>query len=180
MDAMMAFWKDAASRVGAAASSGAAGFTGGGHAAPHLGAFPPGWSGGDPMGWMPTPEQLRRMQGGFLDAMAQASEQYMRSPQFLEAMKSSLESATQMRRQVEELVRKNMGASMGSPFATSGEASADVVAVLREMESRLNSRLDDLAARLEAIESPIETPGESSASTAKPDGGTRPRRSARG
>src|SRR5262245_29225922 len=105
MDAAMSFWRDAWARVGSAAGQGASGGTSG-SGAPNA---------ADPMGWMPTPDTVRKMQSAFMDAMAATAEQYMRSPQFLDAMKQSLESAVNMRRQMEEYLRRNMQESLRTP-----------------------------------------------------------------
>jgi hypothetical protein len=177
VEAMMSFWKDAWARSAAAGTPPAAGPGG---AAP----------GSDPLGWMPTPEQVRRMQASFLDALSQASDQYMRSPQFLESMKASLDSGLQMRRQMEELLRRQMAEAMGpSGVAAPGHSNADVIGALHELESRLMSRIAELSARLDAMTSAI-TAAMTSAATSETtsdaptpgqlDGGSRPRRSTRG
>ena len=100
------------------------------------------------MGWMPTPDMVRRMQSAFLDSLAAASEQYMRSPQFLEAMKSSLDSAVRMRGEMEDYLRRNISDAMGAP----GQADMWPVSAVIEMESRLQSRLDEIAQRLDRLE----------------------------
>ena len=157
----MAFWKDAWARSAAPGAAGAPGTP------------------GDPFAWMPTPEQVKRLQGSFMDAMAQASDQYMRSPQFLEALKSSLDSGLQARRQMEEFVRRHMGDGLregaAAPFATPPQAAAEVLSALNEIESRLSARIDALAARLDAAVGGARP----ATSSPEPDGGTRPRRPAK-
>ncbi|HMN96706.1 MAG TPA: hypothetical protein PKC43_09700 [Phycisphaerales bacterium] len=174
-DAMLSFWKDAWARMGVGAAPAGAPVGTGPAASPF-----PGASGADPMAWMPSPEMVRRMQAAFLDAMASSAEQYMRSPQFLESVRHSIESATEMRRQMEELVRRNMGDAMKPP----GQAGAEVLAALTEIESRLSARLDQLEALLRSRGAgsgqgrPADSAG-SDAATA-PDGAPRPRRTGRG
>lgn len=162
-DAMVAFWKDAWARMGAPAPGASAAQPGAASGFPGMSGMsgmPGGPNNMDPLGWMPTPEMMRRMQSAFMDAMASSAEQYMRSPQFLESMKQSLDSATQMRRQIEETLRRNVG----DAFKTPGQSGGDVVAALHEMEARLaaaltaatdavNARFDDLGARLDRVES---------------------------
>ena len=152
MDAAMAFWQEAMSR-----------FTPPGAA--NSGAAPAG--GVDPAAWMPTPEMAKRMQSAFLDAMTTASEQYMRSPQFMESMKSSFDSALQMRRQMEDYLRRNVGDAARTP----GDAEASVVAALHEMEGRLNRRLDELADRIDRLEGERRSSGRGSSSTARASSG---------
>jgi len=148
MEAMMAFWRDAWTRTAAGASS----------QTPGVGA--------DPMAgaaaWMPSPEAVKRMQGAFLDAMAGSAEQYMRSPQFLDSMRQSLESAIGMRTQMEEYLRKNMGDALRTP----GDASAQVMRLLTEMESRIHARFDEIEARLNAI-APAPTKSATASSSRK-------------
>lgn len=142
-DAMVAFWKDAWSRMGPTPSGAAATQPTG--AATAIPGMPPGM---DPFGWVPTPEMMRRMQSAFMDAMASSAEQYMRSPQFLDSMKQSLDAATQMRRQMEETLRRNLGDALKTP----GQAGGDVVAALHEMESRLAASIDAVNTRLDELE----------------------------
>ncbi len=192
MDPMLSFWKEAWARMAVAAPAGGMPGTAG-TAAPDGTASIPGFAPGvDPLGWMPTPDMLRRMQSAFLDTMASASEQYMRSPQFLDQMKQSFDAALEMRRQMEEMVRRGAtGLVSGDPLTTPGQVSADLLAGLRGMESRLNARLDDLATRIASLESgaareqprpvssastsqsPSQAPSQDGAGTTTPKGGSR-------
>lgn len=138
MDAAAAFWKDAWSRMATQMPG----------AAPSMGAIP-SMNPADPSTWLPSPDAVKRMQAAFLDAMANFAEQYMRSPQFLEAMKKSMDQGLQLRQQMEQFMKS----SMSSAFDTaSGGSTASVITAIRELESRLNSRLDDLSDRLSDLE----------------------------
>lgn len=172
MDAAMAFWKEAFTRFGSAAqaagAAAASATSGGAGPSSTPGAAPGGTTPLDPAAWMPTPEMVRRMQSAFLDAMAAASEQYMRSPQFLDAMKASLDGALRMRQEMDALLRRQVGEAMsGSSAAAAGGSGAagipdpGVVRELREMEARLQARLDEIDARLSTIEETAapSTPG---------------------
>lgn len=174
MDPMLSFWKEAWARMAVAAPAGGVPGTPGtavpGAGLPNTGGFP--GAGADPLGWMPTPEMLRRMQSAFLDTMASASEQYMRSPQFVDQMKQSFDAALDMRRQMEEMIRRGAtglggGLVAGDPLATPGQAAAELLAGLRAMESRLTARLDDLAMRIASLESSaVREPSRSAAAAA--------------
>lgn len=92
-------------------------------------------------------EMLKQMQKAYLDTMARWADEYMRSPQFLDQMKQSLEGALAMRRQVEEFIRKASEQSYGSTLGI-----YDAVGAVRDAESWITRRIDEIAARLSAIE----------------------------
>src|SRR5262245_18445741 len=91
-DPVTAFWRDVWARMGQA--PGMPGAT-----PPGMPNFP-GMPAGMGMPGVMTPDAMRRMQSAFFDAMAQYAEQYMRSPQFLESMKKSMDQALEFRRQM--------------------------------------------------------------------------------
>ena len=92
-------------------------------------------------------EMLKQMQKACLDSMARWVDDYMRSPQFLEQMKRSLEGALAMRRQVEGFIRKATEQSYGSTLGM-----YDAVGAVRDAETWITRRIDELASRLDAIE----------------------------
>ncbi len=92
-------------------------------------------------------EVLRQMQKAWLESMSRWAEEYLRSPQFLEQMKHSLENALAMRRQVEDFIRKASEQSFGSTLGV-----YDAVGAVRDAESWLSRRIDEVAERLDAIE----------------------------
>jgi len=106
-----------------------------------------------PSSSMPA-EAFKQMQKAYLDAMARWADEYMRSPQFLDQMKHSLEGALAMRRQVEDFIRKASEQSYGSKLGI-----YDAVGAVRDAESWMTRRLDELATRLEAIEAKLDGPG---------------------
>ncbi len=106
-------------------------------------------------------EAFRQMQKAWLDAMARWADEYMRSPQFLEQMKKSLEGALAMRRQVEEFIRKATEQSYGGSLGL-----YDAVGAVRDAESWLTRRLDEMDQRLVAIEAKLDGRGGKSASRA--------------
>ena len=96
------------------------------------------------------PELMRQIRSGLFQAMARSWEEYMRSPQFLEGMKQTMDSAIAFRKLSTEFFNQ-------ARRETQGTTRADVDAVLlavREMESRLTERMDDLAARVNHVEKP--------------------------
>jgi hypothetical protein len=147
MDAAAAFWKDAWGRMATTMPGGTPGGMG---AMPGgLPGMPAGMNPADPSTWMPSPDAVKRMQSAFLDAMANFAEQYMRSPQFLEAMRKSMDQGLQLRQQMEQFMKTNMSTAFD---AASGGSSSDVIAAIRELESRLGSKLNDLSERISNLE----------------------------
>src|SRR5208282_3584738 len=89
------------------------------------------------------PELLRQIRSGLMQALTQSWEEYLRSPQFLEGMKQTMEQAIAFRKFSTELLTKTR-------HATEGVAHDDIEslrAVLSQMESRLARQIDALAAQ---------------------------------
>jgi hypothetical protein len=89
-------------------------------------------------------KQLRSM--GF-QSMAQYTEEFMRSPQFLEAMKQSMEMAISFRKQMNDFLT-------GMQHNLQGVARQDIDSLMlsvRHMETRVLESMDDIASKLEAI-----------------------------
>lgn len=102
----------------------------------------------------PPPEVARNMRGAMFQAMSRYAEEFMQSPQFLEAMKQSMDMGIQFRKMVNEFVGRVQ-------FEMQGVTRADVDALvtrLKHMETRIMDRLDDLATRLERLEEQTGAP----------------------
>ena len=90
------------------------------------------------------PEMLRQMRAGIFQTIAESWDEYMRSPQFLDAMRQWMDNAVAFRKISNEFlgrVRNEMQAPSRSDIDT-------VMLAVRHMEKRLLDRLDDLAAQL--------------------------------
>lgn len=171
-DPVTAFWRDIWARMtppaGQAAQTGPIpgmagfpGFPGPGGSMPGVQGFPS----------MMTPETMRRMQSAYFDAMAQYAEQYMRSPQFLESMKKSMDQALELRRQMDDFLKQNMAEMFE---ATSGGANTELLGAIRQLERTVTRRLDDLSERLTRLESEAEAEPRGTAS--RPPRGKSPSR----
>ncbi|HTL51019.1 MAG TPA: hypothetical protein VL860_00435 [Planctomycetota bacterium] len=117
------------------------------------------------------PDVLRQIRAGIFQTLAQSWDEYMRSPQFLEATRQWMDNAVTFRKITNEFmgrVRNDIQAPSRSDIDT-------VMLAVRHMEKRLLDRLDELSAHL----------GSSNGKTSKSspaDRGTRskkPRRSSR-
>jgi hypothetical protein len=101
------------------------------------------------------PEASRQMRSAMMNAMAEQFEQFMRSEQFLQAMKQSMDASLDWQKQYQTMLT-----TMRHQFQ--GVATQDVDAVmvmLRHMETRvlekldaMETRLGDLAERLDELE----------------------------
>jgi uncharacterized protein involved in copper resistance len=155
-DPVTAFWRDVWARMTPAAGQGAQPGASGIPGMPGIPGFPgmnPSAGAGMPgmQGFpaMMTPEAMRRMQGAYFDAMAQYAEQYMRSPQFLESMKKSMDQALELRRQMDDFLKQNMAEMFE---ATSGGANTELLGAIRQLERTMTRRLDELSERLTRLE----------------------------
>lgn len=117
------------------------------------GAGMPGMPGG--MGDASTffsPDAVRRMQAAFYDAMAQYAEQYMRSPDFLAAMRRSMDQAMQFRSQMDDFLKSNMA----SAFETAtGGANSEILGAIRHSASQIQTQIGKLEERVAAIETAV-------------------------
>ena len=108
----------------------------------------------------PPPQAARQIRSAVFEAMSQYADQFMRSPQFLEFTRSSLDASLQMREQFNEFLTKLR-------HELQGVARQDVESVLagvHQMESRVLDRLDEIDKRLADLESRL---GESPKTTGK-------------
>ncbi|MBX3355422.1 MAG: hypothetical protein KF724_06960 [Phycisphaeraceae bacterium] len=175
-DPLLGFWRDlwarSAAAAGGAATQGGAG-------------FPPM----NPLGSMPgmspgaegftgfTPEAMRRMQNAFFEAMAQHAEQWMKSPQFLESLKRSMDRALDFRRQMDDFLQSNMATAFE---AATGGANSEVMGAIRQTASQIEAQMSRLHERLDAIEARTGgAPTRASKSTAKSGRGAEGRSASR-
>ena len=97
----------------------------------------------------PPPQAARQIRAAVFEAMSQTADQFMRSPQFLELARSSLDANLQIREQFNEFLTK-----LRHEFQ--GVARQDVESVLagvHQMERRVIDRLDQIEKRLAELES---------------------------
>jgi len=110
----------------------------------------------------PPPEQFRSMRSGMLKALADAWNDFMRSPQFMEVMKVSLNSAFDMR----SMMRENMN-KLHEQFETPSKEDVDgILLAIRHVERRVLDRLEgmeeragELSESLERLEDKLESLG---------------------
>ena len=94
------------------------------------------------------PEILKQMRNGIFEALAKSWEEFMRSPQFLEAVKKMMDNAIAFKKLTAEMLTK---AHHGMQGAARTDIDAILVAV-RHLESRVMDRMDELEKRLERVQ----------------------------
>lgn len=141
-DPITAFWRDVwarSSAAGAGAMPGMPSMPGMGDPAAMAGAFA-------------SPEAMKRMQGAFYDAMAQYAEQYMRTPQFLESMKKSMDQAIQLRQQMDSFLKSNMATAFES---ATGGSHAEILGAIRQSSTQLQAQIAKIDSRVSDLESAV-------------------------
>ncbi|MGH7130513.1 MAG: hypothetical protein ACREJO_01000 [Phycisphaerales bacterium] len=145
VDPITAFWRDMWARSTAGAQG--MGAMGGMPGMPGM----PGMGQGDAAAFM-TPEAMRRMQGAFLEAMAQYAEQYMRSPQFLESMKKSMGQAMQFRQQMDDFLKSNMSSAFES---ATGGANSEILGAIRQSTEQIQAKIAKIEERVADLETAV-------------------------
>jgi len=107
----------------------------------------------------PAPEETRKMRGGMLKVLTETWDQFMRTPQFMEMMKSSLNGALDLRR----FARDGMN-RVHEQFETPNKTDIDgILLAIRHVERRILDRLEgfedrvaDVKDRIEALEETLQ------------------------
>ncbi|MBX3393965.1 MAG: hypothetical protein KF841_01220 [Phycisphaerae bacterium] len=93
-------------------------------------------------------ESSRQMQRIFFDTMAKYADDFMRSEQFLTAMKQTMDQSLQMKRLFDDfLVKAQRG--MQAPVRADVD---DIASLMRGIENRVLNRLDALEEKVAAVE----------------------------
>jgi len=111
----------------------------------------------------PPPEAARSVRDATLKAWAQWWDEYLRSPQFVQTMKQSMDAAIQARKQMNDW----MGKAQHEMGGASRQDIDQLMLTLRHVEQRiadaaerLGDRLDALEARLDALDDNPPEPAE--------------------
>ncbi|MDZ4829402.1 MAG: hypothetical protein SGJ09_04285 [Phycisphaerae bacterium] len=171
VDPITGFWRDVWARSTAGAGiPGMPGMAG----IPGMPGMPGmGQTGDSPFGGAAfTPDAMRRMQGAFYEAMAQYAEQYMRSPQFLESMKRSMDQAMQLRQQMDGFLKSNMSSAFES---ASGGSNSEILGAIRQSSAQLQSQIAKIDERLSDVELVVSGKPRASKSSAKAESKSKPK-----
>ena len=98
------------------------------------------------------PEILKQMRNGIFEALAKSWEEFMRSPQFLEAVKQMMDNAIAFKKLTTEMLTK-------AHHEMQGAARTDIDTILlavRHLESRVIDRMGELGAQLDQLRQRLE------------------------
>jgi hypothetical protein len=118
------------------------------------------------------PELLRQIRNGILQALTEAWNEFLRSPQFQESMKKWMEQAVAFRKMSNDFMAKARK-EMQAP--TSSDIDAIMLAV-RHMETRVLDRLEEVEKQVNELSHlPRKTPAPKAAARAPKGSRPRPR-----
>jgi uncharacterized coiled-coil protein SlyX len=100
----------------------------------------------------PPTDEMRKMRGGMLKVLAETWDEYMRTPQFMEMMKASLNGALDLKRMARDGMNR-VHEQFGNP---SKEDIDGVLLAIRHVERRLLDRLEGLDDRVANLDEKID------------------------
>ena len=109
------------------------------------------------------PDFMRQMRSGIFQALGQSWEQFLRSPEFMQAMKQSMDSAIAFRKATNDWFSKVQHETQ----TVSRDDIDAVMLTVRHMETRVLDRLEELAARLDEVTGHDKGNGRHSAAAAQ-------------
>jgi hypothetical protein len=100
----------------------------------------------------PPSDEMRKMRGGMLQALAETWDEYMRTPQFMEMMKASMNGVLDLKR----MAREGMNRVHEQFESPSKENIDDVLMAIRHVERRLLDRLEGLNNQVANLDEKID------------------------
>jgi hypothetical protein len=100
----------------------------------------------------PPADEMRKMRGGMMQVLAETWDAYLRTPQFMEMMKASLDGALDLKR----LARDGMNRVHEQFEHPSKNDIDDVLLAIRHVERRLLDRLEGLDDRVANLDEKID------------------------
>ncbi len=100
----------------------------------------------------PPVDEIRKMRGGMLKVLGETWDEYMRTPQFMELMKASLNGALDLKR----MAREGMNRAHEQFENPSKEDIDGVLMAIRHVERRLLDRLEGLDERVVNLDEKID------------------------
>ena len=100
----------------------------------------------------PPSDEMRKMRGGMLKVLAETWDEYMRTPQFMEMMKGSLNGALDLKRMARDGMNR-----VHEQFENPSKEDIDgVLLAIRHVERRLLDRLEGLDDRVANLDEKID------------------------
>jgi hypothetical protein len=100
----------------------------------------------------PPSDEMRKMRGGMLKVLAETWDEYMRTPQFMEMMKASLNGALDLKRMARDAMNR-VHEQLENP---SKEDIDGVLLAIRHVERRVLDRLEGLDERVANLDERID------------------------
>lgn len=97
-------------------------------------------------------EMSKQMQQAFLDALARYCDEFMRSEQFLQMMKQTMDGALAFRRQLDGFLKE----AQQSAQAPTRDDVSEAVEAIRGLEERLMQRLEAVEHKVNGIEDRLD------------------------
>jgi hypothetical protein len=100
----------------------------------------------------PPADEMRKMRGGMLKVLAETWDEYLRTPQFLEIMKASMNGALDLKRMAREGINR-----VHEQFENPSKEDIDgVLLAIRHVERRLLDRLEGIDDRMATLDEKID------------------------
>jgi hypothetical protein len=100
----------------------------------------------------PPADEIRKMRGGMMQVLAETWDAYMRTPQFMEMMKASLNGALDLKRMARDGINR-----VHEQFENPSKNDIDdVLLAIRHVERRLLDRLEGLDDRVANLDEKID------------------------
>jgi hypothetical protein len=100
----------------------------------------------------PPPDEMRKMRGGMLKVLSETWDEYMRTPQFMEMMKASVNGALDLKRMARDGMNR-----VHEQFENPSKDDIDgVLLAIRHVERRLLDRLEALDERVGNLNEKID------------------------
>ncbi|MDB6064106.1 MAG: hypothetical protein JWR26_314 [Pedosphaera sp.] len=106
------------------------------------------------------PELLRQMRSGIFGALSKSWEEFMRSPQFLDSMKTMMDNAIAFRKMSNDFLTE-------AHHNMQGTARVDIdnlMLAIHHLETRILDRIEEISTRLEQVEARLDKSGSNGAS----------------
>jgi hypothetical protein len=100
----------------------------------------------------PPPDELKKIRNGVLKSISQTWEEYMRTPEFMKAMRDTMNNSVQWQKMAKENTNK-MHTALGS--ATKDDVQGIMVA-LQHVERRVLDGLDEMKARVASMQKDLD------------------------
>lgn len=103
----------------------------------------------------PPPEMAKRMRSGILKVLAESWDEFMRTPEFLEAMKTTFDQSLEFRKMSNDVMTRALH-EMQAPARADTD---NVLKSVKHLERRLLDEIEELDGRLGATDSKVEQLG---------------------